>query len=377
MSQARRRVRTVVTWVVAAVIVGLGGFVAGRWTFTPPPAATPESGAATLTVTNATVAERLDVTISVTWNENSSGVNPADGTVTTVPVRDQPLVHEGDVLYSVDLRPVVAATGTVPSFRGLAQGASGADVVQLQRFLARGGFYTGAEDGAFGHGTESAVKAWQRSLGVEPSGVVNAGDILFVNELPAEVVASDDLYVGARVVAGQRLLSVIDPEPVFTARLSADDVARVPSTSADVEIVGPSSIWPATTGTFHVDDDGTTSLELLPASGSTICADECGLLSPAGGPQVLTGSIVITPDVTGPAVPLSAIGTDASGRAFVVGPSGSRIPVTVLGSDGSRAVLSGIAEGDTIQLFATAQRDVDPAEDAERITPSASVGGTG
>ncbi len=72
----------------------------------------------------------------------------------------------GQVLYAVNLRPVVVAAGETPAFRSLGRGASGgADVAQLQGLLAGLGFFDGDADGEFGWATESAVRDWQESLG--------------------------------------------------------------------------------------------------------------------------------------------------------------------------------------------------------------------
>jgi hypothetical protein len=50
-------------------------------------------------------------------------------------------------------------------------GAAGAEVKALQQKLKDEGFDPGAVDGAFGHGTEAAVIAFQRSEGLTPDGI--------------------------------------------------------------------------------------------------------------------------------------------------------------------------------------------------------------
>jgi peptidoglycan hydrolase-like protein with peptidoglycan-binding domain len=54
----------------------------------------------------------------------------------------------------------------------LRRGSSGAEVLELQRSLAREGFDPGPLDGKFGAGTERAVRAFQRAQGLEVDGVV-------------------------------------------------------------------------------------------------------------------------------------------------------------------------------------------------------------
>lgn len=58
-----------------------------------------------------------------------------------------------------------------PSSSSLKKGASGANVVELQRALAREGFDPGKVDGKFGPATERAVKAFQRARGLEADGI--------------------------------------------------------------------------------------------------------------------------------------------------------------------------------------------------------------
>ena len=61
-------------------------------------------------------------------------------------------------------------------------GSTGADVVRLEARLTELGLYAGPADGIFGGGVESAVKAFQRSQGLNPDGVV--GDITWGAILP-------------------------------------------------------------------------------------------------------------------------------------------------------------------------------------------------
>jgi len=54
----------------------------------------------------------------------------------------------------------------------LKRGASGDDVITLQKKLKSWGYYDGVVDGDFGSKTESAVKYFQRKNGLTPDGVV-------------------------------------------------------------------------------------------------------------------------------------------------------------------------------------------------------------
>ena len=71
--------------------------------------------------------------------------------------------------------PTAVALGIVPAKALLAQGSSGAGVVQVQKeLLAVGIALKGGADGAFGPSTAKAVQAFQRSKQLPASGVIDA-----------------------------------------------------------------------------------------------------------------------------------------------------------------------------------------------------------
>lgn len=70
----------------------------------------------------------------------------------------------------------MATTAIEPLLR---RGSSGDAVRQLQQALQDLGFSPGAVDGQFGPTTESAVKAFQRHVGIHPDGV--CGEITWTN----------------------------------------------------------------------------------------------------------------------------------------------------------------------------------------------------
>lgn len=182
--------------VAGGVAVGwAAGVVAER------PEDTDESAVPALVeVVQGSVGSTINLNTVAEWFPTPSGHNRAAGTVTAVRIDEGQSVGVGDVLYDVDLRPVSVAQGTTPAFRDLAAGASGADVEQLERFLSTMGFLTIDPDSEFKSGTTTAVKAWQRSLGLPASGTVRTGDIYYLPVLPVRV--SLDLEV---VSPGQTL----------------------------------------------------------------------------------------------------------------------------------------------------------------------------
>jgi len=86
-------------------------------------------------------------------------------------------VSEGDVPIWVSGQPVIVLQGSVPSFRELALGARGDDVVQLQDALRRLGYFISPRETAeFGRTTEAAVRKLHTDRGLPvPEHVVDAG----------------------------------------------------------------------------------------------------------------------------------------------------------------------------------------------------------
>jgi hypothetical protein len=105
------------------------------------------------------------------------------GTVTWLPESGQ-VIHQGQVLYRVDQTPVVLLYGAVPAYRVLAEGATGADVAQLNHDLVALG-YVGRSAVAsawneFGWATRVGVERLQRHLRVEQTGRLSLARVVFL-----------------------------------------------------------------------------------------------------------------------------------------------------------------------------------------------------
>ncbi|GAA2964853.1 MULTISPECIES: peptidoglycan-binding domain-containing protein [Streptomyces] len=172
--------------VVAVGLVGAGGWFAGSRMQSPADAAAahrpPEAGPVTVAV------ERRSLTASVVaqgtvefaspqsvvlaglvGSPDSGSADPGAGDSVAQRITKAPAagaeVREGDVLMQVSGRPVLVLRGTVPMYRTLGPGASGDDVRQLQRALARLGFDPGSANGTYGQSDAAAVSRWYRSKG--------------------------------------------------------------------------------------------------------------------------------------------------------------------------------------------------------------------
>lgn len=345
--ERRPRRLGVLVWVVALLVAAGLGVLFGTWAFGNPSVDEATDTPATAAVAEMTVGRSLPLAVSAAWEARPFGVGAAAGVLTSLDVADGDTVNVGDRLFTVDLRPVVAAVGDVPAFRDLSRGAHGPDVAQLQQLLVDTGFLAGPADGSFGSATTRAVRAWQRNLGLERDGVVRAGDVVFATRLPARVRLVDEIGVGARLAAGDVALSVLDGEPEF--------VATVP-TGVDVDPTSPIEVAfgdesvAATVAGSRNDQSGNTILTLTRADGTSVCADRCDEVPLDQNDAVFPARQVITPEVTGPGVPASAVWFRADGAPYVVLPDGTEKSVTIMGQGQGGVVLDGVAPGTTVVL---------------------------
>ncbi|ROQ68127.1 putative peptidoglycan binding protein [Streptomyces sp. 840.1] len=169
----------------AVVLVGAGGWVAGSQVHSPADAAAahsaPKAGPVTVAVQRQALTATVVATGAVefdspeplslagavgTGTAATAGGEGAEQRVTKAPVSGAQ-VKEGDVLMTVNGRPVLALQGTVPMYRALGPGMSGDDVKQLQKALRRLGFEPGGVTGTFGQGTAAAVTGWYAHKGYQ------------------------------------------------------------------------------------------------------------------------------------------------------------------------------------------------------------------
>ncbi|WP_405992281.1 peptidoglycan-binding protein [Streptomyces sp. NBC_00986] len=182
IGSGRRRLGVVVS---AVVLVGAGGWFAGTQVQSPADAAASHQAPKAGPVTVAVVRQSLTASVVATGSVEFASPRPlslagpvgsgaaagADGEgaeqrVTKAPVAGTK-IKEGDVLMTVNGRPVFALGGSVPMYRALGPGTSGDDVTQLQKALKRLGFDPGGTTGTYGQGTATAVSDWYKSEGYD------------------------------------------------------------------------------------------------------------------------------------------------------------------------------------------------------------------
>jgi Putative peptidoglycan binding domain len=146
-------------------------------------------------------------------------------------------IQQGDVLYTVDGAPVVALDGALPAWRSLSTTSDdGADIAQLETSLVALGYDPDllvTVDNHFDSATRTMVKAWQQGLGVETTGTVALGSVVF---LPSSTtVSAVDQAVGDTVGDGDTVLTLAAPTQEVLVDVPAGDEAQVvPGLTVDI-----------------------------------------------------------------------------------------------------------------------------------------------
>ncbi|WP_172582892.1 peptidoglycan-binding domain-containing protein [Subtercola boreus] len=302
-------------------------------------------------VVDGEVGSSISLSAVAAWAPAPVGSNIATGTVTTVDIEAGQEVTAGSILYTVNLRPVVIAQGSVPSFESLSQGSSGADVSQLQTLLTTLGFYSSKADGSFSGATQRAVIAWQKSLGVKADGVVQAGDIIYVPSLPTRIsLDATKVKRGAVLGGGEDVVLGLPPTPTFTVPVTSTQAGLI-SIGGRVEITGPEGqTWqgfiaeqlPSTT-------DDSVTLTLTGAEGKPICGDDCKSV-PVSDQALLRAQVITVENVKGLTVPSAALFSKADGTLAVTDEDGVEHSVTVTTSARGISVIQGAAQGTHVRV---------------------------
>jgi hypothetical protein len=187
---ARGRGRWVALGVVLVVVAGAAaGWQAGVFS----PAASPGAGeqGAPAPATAAVARENITATTPVNATLGYAGSYPVTGrgggTLTWLPSAGQ-VISQGQALYKTgNGSPVVLLYGSVPDWRTLDEGVTGADVTQLNHDLVALGDAGSAEVSALGWDyfsaeTAAGVAKLQSALGISSSGSLPLGQVVFEPE---------------------------------------------------------------------------------------------------------------------------------------------------------------------------------------------------
>lgn len=307
----------------------------------------------TFTVHEDTVGRSISLITIAKQPVSVVATNQLSGTVTAV--RRKAVYSVGDVLFEVDSRPVVLIQGDQPQYRTLELGTEGEDVSDLQNALKEMGFFDSTPDGRYGPSTREAVRKWQGELGTEITGVVDFGSIVSVTRLPSPIsIKSEVIAPGLHLTGGEPAILAPTGDRIFEMPINEQQQKMIPRESV-ITVKNGEMTWPAIISDQKTTDSGVVYLLSAPTGGA-VCGDACGDL-PAGEAEVsLISEVSITPQVTGPAVPVAALQVESNGRAYVTtldnnrDVSRQRSAVTVKGIQDGIAVVSGIKTGEVVVL---------------------------
>jgi peptidoglycan hydrolase-like protein with peptidoglycan-binding domain len=293
--------------------------------------------------------ETFDGTLG--FADSRTVVTQSMGTVTAL-APEGSTRRRGQILYRVDQRPVILLIGRAPGWRRLEEGIEGRDVLQLEGNLKKLGYDTGTVDREFDSDTEEAVEDWQADLGVDETGAVEPGDILFSPE-PVRIGAHS-ASVGESVQPGTPVLEISSSTQVVTVELELADrtlVARRDQVTVELpdeselagRIVGIGSVAQATTDEETGEETGSTVEVTIRLSQRA-----------RGLSQAPVDVVVVTDSQEGVlAVPVTALVALLGGGYAVEVPDGqtTRLVAVEPGmyADGYVEIAEGdLAEGDTV-----------------------------
>lgn len=182
-----------------------------------------DNDTATATVERRDLVETETFDGSLGFDDERALTSARTGTLTWI-ADEGAVLRRGDVLYEVDERPVVLMLGHVPAYRALSSSVEGRDVRQLQRNLLSLGFDDGGDlevTGEYDADTAEAVRDWQQDLGMDRTGVVELGDVVF--EPGARRMGAHSVETGSVIGGAAQVATTTSPERVVTLDLDASD----------------------------------------------------------------------------------------------------------------------------------------------------------
>ena len=329
---ARGRGRWVALGVVVVVAAGaVAGWQAG--VFSPP--ASPAAGqqGAPAPATAAVARENITATTPVNATLGYAGsymvTGRGGGTLTWLPQPGQ-VISEGQAVYKTDNgKPVVLLYGSVPDWRALDEGVTGADVIQLNHDLVALGDADSAEISTLGWDyfsaeTAAGVQKLQTGLGISPSGSLPLGQVVFEPE--ALRVAQVTGSLGGQA-SGPMLIATSDRH-VVTIALDAAMQSQVAAGDAVTVTLPDGSSTPGTVSSVGEVASGSASSATIPVTVTLTDPRAAGTLDQAP----VTVNLTTASAKNALVVPVGALLAQAPGGYVVevVGAGNTRryVPVT-------------------------------------------------
>ena len=355
------RFRWVVTGAVAVLVAG-GVLAAWRTGAFSRPARSGGGQGAAAPVTQPVVRASLSVQTPVNGTLGYAGsytvTGAGGGTLTSLPSAGQ-VIRQGQVLYTTDLTdPVVLLYGSVPDWRPLDEGVTGADVTQLNHDLVNLGYADSADISALGWDyfsweTKAGVEALQSAVGISsPTGSLAARSVVFEPE--AIRVTSVPGSLGSPA-AGPVLSGTTDRHVVSIALSTSDESEVAVGDSVSVQLPDGAST-PGKISSVGTVASGSGSSATVPVTVALADPSAAGRLDQAPVTVKITAQSVR--NVL--AVPVSALLAQSPGgyAVEVTGPGNSRrlVPVTAGIFDdasGLVQVTGNLAPGEQVVVPAT------------------------
>ncbi len=160
------------------------------------------------------------------------------GIITELPEAGE-IIDFGEVLFAIDGDPVLLFEGDIPQHRAFqVDMTDGADVEQLERNLADFGYADAVDltvDTDFTYFTVDAVEEMQRQLGIEETGRIELGRVVF-SPNPIRI-GSVNVELGQSVSPQVSVVNVTESEQRITLDLDAEDLLLLPAdTEVDIEL---------------------------------------------------------------------------------------------------------------------------------------------
>ncbi len=337
-----------IAWAAALLVAFVLGVASGSYLLGRPSGTEASPSPETVTVRAGTLGRSVRMRATAEWSVVSRLYAPTSGIVTEA-VATPGILRPGDIPMRIDERPLVVVPGEVPAYRRLEEGARGRDVASLQRYLQEAGFSVDDDLERFTSVTAAGVRAWQRSLGLPPTGVVLLGDVLLVppKALGVPTRWTSDIAPGAPLAAGSPIIEVLSEEPALSIELG-----QAPSSEIIPGLRGEATFANGVRRAVRLVSieatPGRVVARLGPESAPLCRATECLELVPVGARTDVTVDWIIVPETSGAMVPVAALQSDAAGGAFVELADGSRRPVDVEVVSGGMAIVSGLEVGEIV-----------------------------
>ncbi len=255
-------------------------------------------GADGSTSTKSAVVEQRDLVESeaadgtLGFSDARTVLNRVAGTVTWLP-RVGSVVRTNRKLYEVDGKAVYLLDGATPAYRTLGPSTSdGDDVRTLERNLRALGYDSGGAmtvDGDWDSGTTAAVKRWQDDKGMEESGSIEAGRVVF--QPGSRRIAKLDVPLGGQSGSGSAdtdgggvasaiggIVSGAARALQLTAPVETTPTTTTPTTTT------PTTTTPATTTPAKTTPTPTTPAKTTPTNTTPTEQPQGG-----GAPRAATG----------------------------------------------------------------------------------------